>query len=1234
MPNFKKHISDFIIESHIIGCLVIDYNANILFSNKVFVELMNGMDASVEGLNLIEVLREEEKEATSVLINTLFEKGVLPKTVWKIVNNHGNTFYLEMEGRLIEVDGEKYGIGIFVDKTEEHNVKSKYEENSRALQYVSDQHELAIQTAKLGIWRLNLATSENFWNDELLAIFDLTREEWQADPEIWNKMIIEADLETANTNYEKILQGETDIDVRFRIKTNDGTVKHIYATASPFYDENGDMIEVHGVNIDISHLVKSEQLAKEKEEQIKNITDKIPGVVLRYVFHKNGNETISFLSNGVTDIFELDSNDVQKNPFLIFESFIEEDRAAFRLELLKSNETLQPLESFFTIITKSGVEKSLHVKGNPAKALNGDIAWDTVIFDITEQKAIESKVRERQQILDNLTDQIPGMVYIYQLSPDGSDRFVYQNKGIADIYEIEPCTTEIDTSFIWSCIHPDDVAGLTESVQKSAQHLTQWNKVYRIITPSGKLKHIQGSGLPEKLEDGTIQWYSIGLDITEEIEQKNRFDKQREQLENITNKIQGVVLKYRVHTDGTDSIPYISNRVNEFWGVDAETVIADINKAWARVVPEDIESTQKTIQKSVETFSEWSHLMRFVSASGKIVYMHGYGQPKQLEDGTVEYDTVMIDVTDQELAKKEAKEKQRELDIIGDQIPGVVFTYHRNPDGTDGFSNFSDGFEELHGLDRSKAAENPKLLWEQTHPDDLPGLISALMESAASLSKIDYQFRLYRADGELRYLQCFGSPSIKEDGTIVWNAINLDITDRKLAEIEIAEKSKQLQSITDQIPGVVVRYQLLPDGTDKVLFMSDGVEVVYGISKKEALESTAKIWEKYHEEDVEALRDSIQKSASNLEPWEHIYRYYNTKGEIGYLQGFGTPQKMEDGSIIWDAITIDITKRMEAEIEAHRSNSKLRAFIKSSPIAIYQIEPDGKITDFWNPAAEHIFGWTREEVIGNTIPHLRDDFHNDFEEIIEDIRINKKPRQFPVTRHNRYGEELILEITAGPLFDENGKLTDLLIIANDITELEEYRKTLESALREKEILLQEIHHRVKNNLAIVSGLLELQALKDDNEHDISVIIEARNRIHSIAMVHEQLYQDMDFSHINPAEYYRKLLSKLQANTTSTEPNINYDLKFDIEKININRAVPLGLLINELFTNSIKHAFKDGKGNLKLHFAQKGALISVYYEDDGPGFSIDEIKNKNTIGWQLIETLLLQLDSTYEVLPNC
>jgi PAS domain S-box-containing protein len=554
--------------------------------------------------------------------------------------------------------------------------------------------------------------------------------------------------------------------------------------------------------------------------------------------------------------------------------------------------------------------------------------------------------------------------------------------------------------------------------------------------------------------------------------------------------------------DGSYKIPYISERVAEFWGVPAYKVIENADEGWKRVVPEDIEPAKASIDNAVETFTEWNHIMRFYDKDNTIRYLRGIGSPFKMGDGTVEFITVFIDVTDQ---------------VLAEQI--------------------------------------------------------------------------------------------------------------------IIEKQTQLKNVTDQLPGVVFKYSLSTNGTERILYLSDGVETTFGINKTDALHDVNVVWNLFHEEDLEGLKDSMFASAQTLEKWEYRFRFYSQDGKIRYLQGYGTPKKQSNGTVVWDAILLDITDRVDAETRAQTWNKKLRSFINSSPIAIYQIDPNGIVNDFWNPTASVIFGWQKHEVLGNKLPHVRDDQKDEMVKIIEDIRITGKPKQFEVKRFNRFNEELVLEVTAGPFFDENGTLTDLLIIANDVTELTEYRESLEKALREKEILLQEIHHRVKNNLAIVSGLLELQMMRDDYNADNGIIVEARNRIHSIAMVHEQLYQDMDFSHIDPSEYYRKLLSKLQRNTISDDRDIEYDLKFDIDRININRAVPLGLLINELFTNSIKYAFVDGKGKLKLHFQQVGNQISVHYEDDGPGFTIDEVKQKNTIGWQLIETLLLQLDSEYTMDTN-
>ena len=678
--------------------------------------------------------------------------------------------------------------------------------------------------------------------------------------------------------------------------------------------------------------------------------------------------------------------------------------------------------------------------------------------------------------------------------------------------------------------------------------------------------------------------------------------------------------------DQKGKIVYINHLLDKLIGEIEESILGmslfdilvDANKQSIHSFLNNLYETRSTIK------TEWE----IVKSDIEKLYLDVEGH--LIQDGGINY--ALAYVIDRS-AEKKAIIETKYFNHLTNISSYLVAEFYYLPDGTYGINYLGSGVEEMFGLKHEDVLNNVDLIWQQILPEDTPIIISTILESVANMNNLECIFRIHDIFGSLKYIKTVASPVKDANHRVVWNTISTDITQLQHTEAAVGEKQQIVPNLANQMPGVVFVYYKNPNGSDGFSYFSDGFEELYGIEKSVALKNPKVIEDHIHPEDLSLFVSKMVESASNMSKFDFQYRIIRSDGEIRYLHGFGSPSLKDNGTIIWNAVNLDITDRKLAELQANSSSRKLHAFIKSSPIAIYQINPKGIVTDYWNSAAERIYGWTKEEVIGNILPTINDREDSEFFKTIEEIMISHKTKQFQVSTKNKFNEELTLEITAGPLFDKYEKFTDLLIIANDVTELENYKNTLEKALREKEILLQEIHHRLKNNLAIVSGLLELQALKNDNEHDMAVIIEARNRIHSIAMVHEQLYKDMDFSHINPKEYYRKLLKKLQSNTISDERDIFYDLKFDVNRININRAVPLGLLINELFTNSIKHAFTGKKGFLKLHFTQNDDHIRVYYEDNGPGFVIDEIRKKNTIGWQLIETLLLQLDSTYTLDTN-
>lgn len=207
-----------------------------------------------------------------------------------------------------------------------------------------------------------------------------------------------------------------------------------------------------------------------------------------------------------------------------------------------------------------------------------------------------------------------------------------------------------------------------------------------------------------------------------------------------------------------------------------------------------------------------------------------------------------------------------------------------------------------------------------------------------------------------------------------------------------------------------------------------------------------------------------------------------------------------------------------------------------------------------------------------------------------------------------------------------------LIILQDVTERKRVEESLEKSLAEKEVLLKEIHHRVKNNLQVVSSLLYLQAMKLTDEKAKEIFRESQNRIKSMALIHEQLYQSKDFSEINFAEYLCDLVSMLAESYTVSPSLMHVKTDTDSLRVSINAAVPAGLIVSELVTNSLKYAFPEGieangKEKKITIFATKNAESEIILEvrDNGIGFgNLNPIEAPKSLGLRLVKMLTEQL----------
>lgn len=219
-----------------------------------------------------------------------------------------------------------------------------------------------------------------------------------------------------------------------------------------------------------------------------------------------------------------------------------------------------------------------------------------------------------------------------------------------------------------------------------------------------------------------------------------------------------------------------------------------------------------------------------------------------------------------------------------------------------------------------------------------------------------------------------------------------------------------------------------------------------------------------------------------------------------------------------------------------------------------------------------------------------------------------------------------LEIFMNPIYDTEGNVAEISLVAHDASEKKKWSDEIVESLKEKEVMLKEIHHRVKNNLQIISSILNLQSSFVHDENTLEILQESRNRIRSMAIIHENLYRTEDFSSINFADYLVNLVTNLVA-SYRIHGVVNLDTDVDEIDLVLDQAIPCGLLVNELITNSLKYAWTEKqKGTIRMELKQSGSRVTLIIADDGLGLPNKfEDMSSDTLGLQLVVTLVEQLD---------
>jgi two-component sensor histidine kinase len=220
---------------------------------------------------------------------------------------------------------------------------------------------------------------------------------------------------------------------------------------------------------------------------------------------------------------------------------------------------------------------------------------------------------------------------------------------------------------------------------------------------------------------------------------------------------------------------------------------------------------------------------------------------------------------------------------------------------------------------------------------------------------------------------------------------------------------------------------------------------------------------------------------------------------------------------------------------------------------------------------------------------------------------------------------------------QSGNVIGLIIVATDMTQMKKAEDELKQSLLEKEILLKEVYHRVKNNLQVINSLLQIQSLSLKDTDAVRMFRETQRRIRIMSMIHEKLYKSKDLTKIDFSSYMFNLVDYIQQSYSIESSNIDFDINTHNIELGLNKAIPCGLIINELVSNSYKYAFEPGqKGKVYIELnLGDDDHYTLIVQDNGKGFpeSID-FKNTETLGMVIVNSFADQLKGTIELDRNC
>lgn len=590
--------------------------------------------------------------------------------------------------------------------------------------------------------------------------------------------------------------------------------------------------------------------------------------------------------------------------------------------------------------------------------------------------------------------------------------------------------------------------------------------------------------------------------------------------------------------------------------------------------------------------------------------------------------------------KKRITELEKQLETYDFSLfgyPKVVenapIAFTRILQDTQGYALANKEFTRQSGYTREEfnSLKDEEIL-SSIHKDDLDGFLKAHENWCDNNFKdiFRYMYRIINREGKTLWLDVYYYPELDDKGVpYAIDQIHVDITDRINAEKLLRESEDKYRRLTESVPAAIFIYS-----GDRFIYGNEYSATITGYGVKDLIGKN--FWELVHPDHRDI---AIERGKARLEGREAPGRYelkiIDKQGNEKWLDYNGTNINFQGNPAVL-GIAYDITELKRTQQALIDSELKYRTLIENMSEVILYVDNSDKII-FANDNAIKMFGYNKSELLGQiAVEVLVDPGYREFIRDRIKLRRHGFTDRYEAQMKKKTGESIWVEISSAPLKDTDGKIIGSIGIHSDISDRKKYENTIETSLKQKDLLLKEIHHRVKNNLQIISSLIKLQSAHVNDKEIHSLFAESQNRIKTMALIHEKLYRSTDISVIEFYDYIKNLVNSLYSSYGISIDRVKPVIEFRSIYLDIDTAIPCGLIINELISNCLKYAYPDmrkGKISIDLMELNDSDYVMVI-KDDGIGIpeSVD-FGNTNSLGLKLVKILSEQLGGTAELIRN-